>query len=80
MTTPSELGRLIRRERKRQRLTQEMLAGLVGVGPRLIGEIENGKESAEIGKVFHVMAILGIDLIATPREAAPTRAPKPDRP
>jgi HTH-type transcriptional regulator / antitoxin HipB len=77
ITNPFVLGRLIRDERKRQGLTQMMLAGLAGVGPRLIIEIEKGKESAEIGKVLHVMATLGIDLVAKPRETS--RAPEPGR-
>lgn len=72
ITNPAELGRLIRRERKRQGLTQIMLAGLAGVGPRLIIEIEKGKESAEIGKVLRVLATLGIDVVAKSRAALPT--------
>lgn len=63
----AELGRLIHDERKRQGLTLMTLAGLAGVGYRFVVEIEKGKPSAEIGKVLHVMATLGIDLTAQPR-------------
>ncbi|MFC3635974.1 helix-turn-helix domain-containing protein [Camelimonas fluminis] len=37
------LGPLVRTERKAQRLTQEQLAGLTGVGGRFVRELEAGK-------------------------------------
>jgi hypothetical protein len=37
------------------------------VGPRLIGEIERGKSTAEIGKVFQLLASLGLDISIQPR-------------
>ncbi|MFK5925460.1 MAG: helix-turn-helix domain-containing protein [Desulfuromusa sp.] len=58
--TPAQLGTLIRQVRKEQEITQEDLSSLVGVGPRLIGEIERGKPTAEIGKVFQLLAGLGL--------------------
>jgi len=64
---PEQLGALLRRVRKAQGITQEDLAGLAGVGPRLIGEIERGKPTAEIGKVFQLLANLGLDLVVQPR-------------
>ncbi|WP_291288851.1 type II toxin-antitoxin system Y4mF family antitoxin [Enorma sp.] len=67
VSTPAEIGALIRDERIRQRLTQTDLAGLAGVGITFISQLENGKESAELGKVLGVLTILGIDLIAERR-------------
>jgi HTH-type transcriptional regulator/antitoxin HipB len=40
---------------------------LAGMGPRLIGEIERGKPTAEIGKVFQLLASLGLTLSIQPR-------------
>ena len=62
-----QLGALIRKARKAQGITQEDLSGLVGIGPRLIGEIEHGKPTAEIGKVFQLLASLGLDVAIQPR-------------
>ena len=64
---PTQLGALIRLARKAQGVTQEELSALAGVGPRLIGEIERGKPTAEIGKVLQLLAGLGLDLIIQPR-------------
>ena len=57
-----DLADIIRQSRKLQGLTQEDLAGLSGLGRRFISEIENGKQTAQIGKVFVVLNVLGIGL------------------
>ena len=67
ISSPEQLGILIRQVRKKQGITQEDLSSLVGVGPRLIGEIERGKPTAEIGKVFQLLAGLGLVISFAPR-------------
>jgi len=67
ISNPEQLGTLIRQVRKRQGITQEDLSSLVGVGPRLIGEIERGKPTAEIGKVFQLLAGLGLVISVSSR-------------
>ena len=67
ITDMSELGSLIRTARREQGLTQTELAGLAGVGGTFISQLENGKQSAEAGKVIDVLLTLGIDLIAERR-------------
>lgn len=67
ISNPEQLGTLIRQVRKRQGITQEDLSALIGVGPRLIGEIERGKPTAEIGKVFHLLAGLGLVISVSTR-------------
>ena len=67
ITDMSELGSLIRTARREQGLTQTELAGLAGVGVTFISQLENGKQSAEAGKVLDVLLTLGIDLIAERR-------------
>lgn len=62
-----ELASLIRLERRKQGITQAELAGLSGVGVTFLSQLENGKESAEVGKVLSVLTMLGIDLVAEPR-------------
>ena len=63
----NQLGKLIRTERKRQRLTQEQLAGLSGVGVRFVRELEHGKEGCQIGLAFTVMQTLGLSVRVTGR-------------
>ena len=55
---------MIHEARVKQGLTQEDLAGISGVGRRVISEIERGKETAQIGKVLLILAALGIGLYA----------------
>lgn len=58
------LGADIRHARKQQKFTQEELADLAGVGRRFISDIENGKDTAQLGKALLVLAALGIGLYA----------------
>ncbi len=60
-----DLGRLVREARKAQGLSQDELAGLTNVGRRFIGDLENGKETAQLGKALHVLMGLGVSLSAT---------------
>lgn len=64
---PKDLGSLIREERNAQQLTQTELSGLAGVGITFLSQLENGKETAELGKTLAVLATLGIDLHAEKR-------------
>ena len=57
-----KIGNLIRQTRKNQGLTQEQLAATTGVGVRFIRELEQGKKSCHIDKVFAVLSMLGIDI------------------
>ena len=67
ITTMQGLGSLIREERRRQGLTQAELAGISGVGVTFVSQLENGKETAEMGRAMRVLAMLGIDLYAERR-------------
>jgi HTH-type transcriptional regulator / antitoxin HipB len=66
--TAVDIGTIVRLARLRQGLTQEAAAGLAGVGPRFLGELERGKESVELGKVLRVLTSLGLDLSVRSRE------------
>lgn len=55
-----DLGLLIRKARKKQGLTQADLSGISGLGTRFIGEVENGKNTAHIGKVIQLASSLGL--------------------
>jgi len=68
ITSSVQLGELLRRKRKAQRLTQGQVAEFCGVSVKFISEVERGKETAEIGKVLYLLTSLGIDLYADDRE------------
>ena len=59
-----EFGLLIRKIRKKSKLTQKELAAASGVGIRFIRELELGKPSCQIEKAFLIARMLGIKLEA----------------
>jgi len=63
----SILGAVIRAERKQQRLTQEQLAALAGVGIRFLRELGSGKETCRVGLALQVMQTLGLLVRVTAR-------------
>jgi len=57
-----DFGLIIRRRRKELGYTQEYLSEYTGLSASFISNLENGKETAELGKALFVCNILGIDL------------------
>jgi len=60
-----QLGKLIRTKRTLLKVTQKELALAAGTGLRFIIELERGKETCRIGKVFDVFQALGISFHAS---------------
>lgn len=67
LSTMEDVGRLIRVRRRKLGYTQAELAEIVGVGVTYLSHLENGKETAEMGKALHLLQMLGIDLYARER-------------
>ena len=65
--TTSELGRLARAHRKRQKLTLEEASEFGNIGVRFLSEFERGKKTAEIEKVLEALNLLGLDVVVQPR-------------
>ena len=63
VTDVRQIGAAIRKKRRDIGMRQAELAALAGVGPRFLSELENGKSSAEIGKVLLVLRRLGLELL-----------------
>lgn len=61
-TSLEELGTLIMNERKARGLTQTQLGELSGASINFISQIEAGKPTAQIGKVFQVLQLLGFEV------------------
>ena len=64
--TTEKLGILVQTRRKELGLNQSELALASGTGRRFISDLENGKESCELGKALRVLHGLGIELIRPP--------------
>jgi y4mF family transcriptional regulator len=62
-----DLAASIRDARREADATQVELAGIAGVGVRFVSEVENGKETAEVGKVLTLLQRLGLELWVVPR-------------
>lgn len=60
-----DMGNTIRTKRKADGLTQFDAAALCGVGTRFLGELERGKETAQIGKILRIVHGLGLELHIT---------------
>ncbi len=69
--TPADLGSVIRTSRKEQGVDQLTAAGLSGVGPRFLGELERGKETLRLALVLRVLERLGLDVWIVPRGERP---------
>lgn len=63
----TDLGRIIRARRKKLGYTQVQVAAMMGVSPRLIGEIERGRGTVAVQTVLDLCTGLGIDLFAVGR-------------
>ena len=67
MRRASDIGHAIRQERSARGITQGQFAAEMGVSRKWLSEIENGKETAEVGLVLAVFRRLGFDLVAASR-------------
>ena len=64
--TTEQIGKLIRDTRKSLGVTQKDLALTSGTGIRFIIDLENGKETCEIGKALSILNTLGIKITLSP--------------
>lgn len=58
----SNISSFIKYQRKKLKLTQEELATKAGVGIRFIRELEQGKQTMQVGKIDEVLALFGFSL------------------
>lgn len=64
--TANDFGVLVKRMRKKSKLTQAQLAAAAGIGERFIRELEKGKPTCQLEKSLLVAHMLGIKLEAVP--------------
>ncbi len=68
ITSSNDFGKAIKDQRKKLGYTQAYLAEYAGLSTSFISNLENGKETAELGKSIFLMNLLGIDLEAVSRD------------
>lgn len=66
LSSADELGETLRAARIRKGMSQQEVALAAGVGRRFVGELEGGKATAEIGRVFAVCRVVGLAVVAVP--------------
>ena len=67
IVSTKDIGKIVRNTRKKQGATQSEFASLCGVGVRFISELENGKPTAQVGKLLQVLKCLGLEMEIHPR-------------
>lgn len=58
----AEVGKIIAAARRHRRLTQTELARAVGTTQSWVSEVEQGKDTAQIGKILRTLSYLGVRL------------------
>ena len=58
--TPKELGRTIKKARRKHGVDRDALAEASNVGIRFLTELEAGKPTAQVGMMFSVLGALGL--------------------
>ena len=71
-TATLKIGQTIRATRKALGVTQKDLALTAGTGIRFIVDLEKGKSTCELGKVFEVLEVLGIQWSLLPPDMGNT--------
>ena len=76
----AEIGKIIPTARRHHKLTQAELARAMGASQAWVSQIEQGKETAQVGKVLRVLSHLGVRLRTgvIPWSAHEPVASKPD--
>lgn len=68
VATAADIGRAVRKKRKEDGLTLADTAALCGVGYRFLSDLENGKETVQVGKILKVLTSLGLDMTIAARK------------
>ena len=61
------IGLIVRNKRIELGMTQSRLADMSGNGTRFISDLENGKQTMQIGKVLELLHVLGFDVSISAR-------------
>lgn len=74
----SDIGQYIRAIRKAQGLRQDDLAAMAGTSHVVLGNVERGKDTVQIGRVFALLRQLGIQVqLDLPMDLPPVAPGRP---
>ena len=68
IASASDIGNVIKMERKRQGVLQRDVAEMSGVSLHFLSNLENGKPAVELQKVLQVFLTLGISMQVITRQ------------
>jgi y4mF family transcriptional regulator len=76
----AEIGKILATARRHHKLTQAELAQAIGATQAWVSEVEQGKETAQIGKVLRALSHLGVRLRTgvVPWSARKSGTPEPE--
>ena len=60
-------GKAVRNRRKELHYTQAYLTEMTGISASFLSDLENGKETAELGKSIAIANMLGMDIFVEAR-------------
>lgn len=64
VTTPSQLGLIVRASRRAAGIRIDDAAATAGLSKQFASDVERGKETVQLGRVFQLLAELGVTLRA----------------
>jgi len=62
ITTCEEFGRMVKDRRRELKYTQAFLSECSGLSVSFISDVENGKQTVELGKCLFLANLLGLDV------------------
>ena len=62
VSNAQEFGEALRTRRKELNYTQSFLAEFSGFSVSFISDLENGKDTAELGKALYLASLIGLDI------------------
>lgn len=71
VSSPQALGRLLQQARLARGLSQQQVAAQLGISQGYVSELESGKTSLALTRVFDIMRLTGLTLTAELPESSP---------
>lgn len=63
-----EFGSLLKKRRKQLHYTQKFLSDFSGLSVSFISDVENGKDTVELGKALKLANLLGLNCVLEERD------------
>nr|WP_320016274.1 helix-turn-helix domain-containing protein [uncultured Desulfobacter sp.] len=71
---PGYLGKAIKDSRKQKKMTQKDLADITGTSVKFISDVERGKKTVQIDKVFDLLGALSLRIYVSDKPLVQERA------